>query len=124
MENLMEINKPGGFLLATMGNLQMKNLVEKDERGMLKIEDIENKIKNFEETGIITYGFQRGFDGDLVSEEMFDDLRVFEDVGWIEADLTNPHCKLTENGIKIFEQLEVPERVRDKFNSIFEKCEK
>ena len=35
----MEINKPGGFLLATMGNLQMKNLVEKDERGMLKIED-------------------------------------------------------------------------------------
>ena len=117
----MEINKPGGFLLATMGNLQMKNLVEKDERGMLKIEDIENKIKKFEETGIITYGFQRGFDGDLVSEEIFDDLRVFEDVGWIEADLTNPHCKLTENGIKIFEQLEIPERVRDKFNSIFEK---
>ena len=111
---MMEINKPGGFLLAIMGRI-----VEKDNRGMVKLEDIENKIKKFEEAGIVTYGFQRGFDGDLASEEIFDDLRVFQDIGWIETDFTNPHCKLTENGKKIFEQLEIPERVKDKFNSLF-----
>ncbi|KAB2942179.1 MAG: hypothetical protein MPEBLZ_02639 [Candidatus Methanoperedens nitroreducens] len=112
----MEINKPGGFLLAIMGNM-----VERDERDMIALEDIENKIKKFEEIGVITYGFQSGFNGDLASEEIFDDLRVFEDVGWIETDFTNPHCKLTENGKNIFKQLEIPERVRDKFNSLFVK---
>lgn len=111
----MEINKPGGFLLAIIGRI-----VEKDERGMIKIEDIENKIKRLEEMGIVTYGFQRGFNGDLASEEIFDDLRVFEDVEWIETDLTNPHCRLTEDGKKIVAQIEIPERIRDKFNRIFE----
>lgn len=35
----MEINKPGGFLIAIMGRM-----LEKDDRGKVKLEDIENKI--------------------------------------------------------------------------------
>ena len=112
----MEIVKPGGFLLAIMGNDKIK----KNNRDMIKLEDIEAKIKKMEEIGIITYEFQRGFGGDLASDEIFDDLRIFEDVGWVETDFTNPHCKLTERGMQIFNELEIPVKIREKFDSIFE----
>lgn len=110
----MEIIKPGGFLLTIMGRID-----EKDERDMIKLEDIEAKIQELEQTGVITYEFQRGFDGELASEEIYDDLRVFEDVGWVETDFSNPHCKLTERGYQVLNELEMPENVKDKFDSIF-----
>jgi len=111
----VEIIKPGGFLIAIMGKT-----VEKDDRGMIKLEDLEDKIKKLEDMGVITYEFQRGFNGELASEEIFDDLRVFEDVGWVETDFSNPHCKLTDRGIQIFNELEIPEGIQEKFNKIFQ----
>ncbi len=115
----MEINKPGGFLLAAM-----KRMSGKDERDMIKsedikIEDIENKIKLLNQKGVVTYGFKRGFDNDFVSEELYDDLRIFEDVGWIKIDFSNPHCKLTDRGKQIVKEIEIPEIVKDKFESVF-----
>lgn len=111
----MEINKPGGFLLAIM-----KMIPERDERGMVKLEDIENKIKLLNQSGVVTYRFQRGFNNDFASEEFYDDLRIFEDVGWIDIDFSNPHCKLTERGERVVKEIEIPELVKEKFNSIFE----
>jgi len=110
----MEIVKPGGFLLAIMGNM-----IQENDQGMIKLEDIESKIKKLEEIGIITYEFQRGFDGNLASEEIYDDLRVFEDIGWVNTDFTNPHCNLTERGKEVIKELEMPENIREKFGSIF-----
>ncbi|MFA4956677.1 MAG: hypothetical protein WC556_06855 [Candidatus Methanoperedens sp.] len=111
----MEIRKPGGFLLAIM-----KKIPERDKRGMVKIEDVENKIKLLNQRGVVTYRFQRGFNNDLASEEFYDDLRIFEDVGWIEIDFSNPHCKLTEKGERLVKEIEIPDLVKEKFNSIFE----
>lgn len=113
----METSKPGGFLLNIIDMMDKEQ--EKDERDMIKIEDIENKIKILNQKGLVTYGFQRGFDNDFVSEELYDDFRVFEDVGWLEMDLSNPHCKLTERGKCVVKEIEIPELVKDKFNSIF-----
>ncbi|MFZ3059785.1 MAG: hypothetical protein WA102_08595 [Candidatus Methanoperedens sp.] len=111
----MEINKPGGFLLAIM-----ERISEKNKGSMIKIEEIEDKIKLLTQKGVVTYGFQRGFDNDFASEEFYDDLRIFEDVEWIETDFSNPHCKLTEKGKRVVKEIEIPELVKDKFNSIFE----
>ena len=111
----MEINKPGGFLLAIMGRIK-----KKDKRGMIEIEDIENKIKLLNQKGVITYGFQKGFDNDFASEDFYEDLRIFEDIGWLETDFSNPHCKLTEKGERFFEKIEMPVLVKAKFDSIFD----
>lgn len=110
----METNKPGGFLLAIM-----EKIPDKDDREMIKIEDIENKIRLLNQKGVVTYGFKRAFDNDFFSEELYDDLRIFEDIGWIETDFSNPHCKLTNRGKQIVKEIEIPELVKDKFNSIF-----
>ncbi len=111
----MEISKPGGFLLAIM-----EKIPERDKRGMAKIEDIENKIKLLNQRGVVTYRFQRGFNNDFASEEFYDDLRIFEDIGWIEIDFSNPHCKLTERGKRVVKEIDIPELIKEKFNSIFE----
>ena len=110
----MEINKPGGFLLAIIKKL------EKNESDMIDLRDIERKVKSLDREGIVTYRFRRGYAADFVSEEIYDDLGVFEDIGWLQMDYSNPHCKLTPRGRQIAQTLDLPEPAKAKFNIIFE----
>lgn len=123
MNDMMEVNLPGGFLLATIGKITERshNLSNDivDEREMIKIEYIQEKMKLMGQKGVITYKFDEN-PTRLETSDFFDDLILFEEIGWIKNDFTNPHCKLTKKGLNLFKKLEVPDSVKAKFDSVFE----
>ena len=110
----MEINKPGGFLLFIM-----EKCAEISDQEMIEVEEIERKVQSLNNRGVITYDFRKGFNGDLTSDELYDDLVHFSDVGWVETDFSNPHCRLTDKGKRIIKKFEIPKDVQEDFNNIF-----
>ena len=105
----MEINKPGGFLLLMLDKLSNENTT---------LKNIESKFKEFEKSGIVTYDFIIAFGDDRVSLEIYKDLSLFIDVGWIK--FIDFEYKLTNRGIYQIKDYELPEVAKEKFEKLFE----
>lgn len=102
----VEIKTPGDFLLMLLKRLSDTSLQE-----------IEKKILELENNGFTTYNFVTGFGNDHIPLELFEDLRLFVDIGLVK--FVNYQYKLTEQGEKKINGFELPSLAKEAFEKVF-----